>query len=369
MTKTGKKKKILILCPSPKGTAATQRLKYEQYLELLENEGYSFTISSFQSKRFWKIIYQPGKTIEKIFWTLAGYLKRSFDLLRSPFYDGVYVNLWITPLGFPIFERLLFVFNKNVIYDIDDMIFMSELDHAKEGLIQKLKGRKKPVVLMQRAKHIIVCTPKLEEIGRKLNKYHRAMDISSTFNTDRFVSVQSYQQTEPTVIGWTGTHSTIPFLQTIEPALQQLAKKRNIKLLIICNKEYAMPGVVTEFIRWKDASEVEDLHQFQIGLYPIPANEWSLGKSSLKALTYMAIAIPFVATAYGTNYRIMEDGVQGYLAATEEEWVDRLTRLIDDVNLRKKMGIEGRKRVVEKYSVETNFSKYLEVFKTVIPNE
>lgn len=362
-----RKKRVLILCPSPRGTAAAQRLKYEQYLPMLEEEGYSFTISNFQSNRFWKIIHKPGRTFEKVFWVLMGYLRRTFDLLRAPFYDGVFVTIWMTPLGLPFYEQMLFFFNKRVIYDLDDMMFLSNVDHAKSRWIEKFKGKKKPIVLMKKSRYVIICTPKLEEIALGLNRYKQVVDISSTFNTQRFIPVKDYKQTSPIAIGWTGTHSTIPFLKMLEPVLQEVSKKRSIKLIVIADQEYQMPGVDTEFIRWSEASEVSDLHKIQIGLYPIPKNEWSLGKSSLKALTYMAIAIPFVTTAYGTNYRIMEDGVQGFMADDDQEWVDKLIRLIDDVELRKRMGLEGRKRVEEKFSVKANFPKYLHVFKTVIP--
>jgi len=360
------RKKVLILCPSPKGTAATQRLKYEQYLGLLKEEGFVFTISSFQTNRLWNIIYKPGRIVEKIGWTIIGYVKRIFDLLRSPFYDAVFVNLWVTPLGFPFFERILFFFNKHVIYDIDDMIFHKDKKKQQTGLIQKIKGKKKPLVLMRHASYVIVCTPKLEEIALSLNKYKRAIDISSTFDTDRFISVYTYNRNEPIVIGWTGSHSTIPFLELLQPVLSEVNKKRNIKLLVIANKEYSMLDVPTEFIYWNGEREVEDLHKIDIGLYPIPATEWSLGKSSLKALTYMSIAIPFVATAYGTNFRIMENGVQGFLTTTNEEWVECLIKLIDDKVLRERMGKEGRKRVEEKYSVKANFPAYLKIFNTVI---
>lgn len=362
-----KRKTVLILCPSPKGTAATQRLKYEQYLSLLEKEGYQFTISSFQTDRFWKIIYKPGSIVEKIFWTVVGYIIRLFDLLRAPFYDGVFVNLWVTPLGFPFFERILFFFNKNVIYDIDDMIFITNHDHLKTSFFQKMKGRKKPVVMMKHAKYVIVCTPKLEEIALGINKFKKVVDISSTFNTERFVPVHGYTQNETVTIGWTGTHSTIPFLETLQPVLAEISKLRKIKLLVIANKEYAMKDVPTEFIPWSDEKEVSDLHKIDIGLYPIPANEWSLGKSSLKALTYMSVAIPFVATAYGTNYRIMQEGVQGYMASDEKEWIGKLIKLIDDANLRRQMGLAGRKTVEELFSVKANFPKYLQAFKNVIP--
>ena len=361
-----KKKRILILCPSPYDTVATQRLKYEQYLDKLEDEGYSFTISSFQTNRFWKIIYKPGRTFEKIFWTCVGYLRRTWDLLRSPFYDGIFVNLWVTPLGFPFYERLVFLFNKNVIYDIDDMLFINTKDpRSKTSLLQRLKGRKKPIVMMKHSKYVIACTPKLEEIAREMNGYKKAIDISSSFDTKRFLPVSEYLQHDITTIGWTGTHSTIPFLEMLQPVLEEVSRQRKIRLLVIANKEYKMKNVPTDYLPWKKETEVQDLHHFEIGLYPIPANEWSLGKSSLKALTYMAIAIPVVATAYGTNFRVIQNGVQGFLVSNEKEWVASLLQLIDNIQLRREMGLAGRKRVEEQFSVEANFGKYLHVFNTV----
>lgn len=362
------KKKVLIICPSPKGTAATQRLKYEQYLGLLEEQGYCFTISPFQSNRFWKIIYKPGRIPEKIFWTLIGYIRRACDLLRAPFYDMVFVNLWATPLGPPWFEWLLRRCSRRLIYDIDDMLHVGGHSHGFTGLIQRLKGKRKPIYLMKQADYVITCTPALEAQARELNRKARAIDISSTFNTDRFLPVNEYRQTDIIHIGWTGTHSTLPFLESLQPVLTEIACLRKIKLIVIANKPYVMKGVETEFITWTAENEVADLHRIQIGLYPIPATEWSLGKSSLKALTYMAIAIPFVATAFGTNFRIMENGIQGFLASTNEEWKNALLQLIDDVDLRRRMGQEGRKRVIERYSVQANIAKYLQVFEITLQN-
>jgi len=358
-------KKVLVLCPSPRGTAATQRLKYEQYFDALEIEGYRFTISSFQSRRFWNIIYKKGRVAEKMFWIFTGYLRRCFDLFRAPFYDAVFISLWVTPLGIPLFERALFFFNKKVIYDLDDMIFLNKTDHSKSRIVDKIKGKKKPLVLMKKSAYVIVCTPKLEEIALSLNEKKQVVDISSTFDTDRFVPVSSYKKHDVTTIGWTGTHSTIPFLQTLEPVLQKVSQQRKIRLIVIADKEYRMPGVETEFIQWTKENEVRDLHRFEIGLYPIPANEWSLGKSSLKALTYMAIAIPAVATAYGTNFRIIENGVNGVLVSTDQEWVDKIIELVDDPELRRRIGLAGRKRVEDFFSLRANFPKYLQVFKTV----
>lgn len=296
-----------------------------------------------------------------------GYLRRTYDLLRAPFYDAVFVTLWATPLGPPVYEWFLFLFNRKIIFDLDDMLFMNKFDHIKLNFFQRLKGTKKPLMLMKHARYVIVCTPALEEIGLGLNKFKKVVDISSTFNTDRFVPVKEYQKRKVTTIGWTGTHTTLAYLQLLQPVLAEVAKRRKIKLLVIANKPYEMEGVPTEHVFWKEETEVTDLHRMEIGLYPIPANEWSLGKSSLKALTYMAIGIPVVATAYGTNFRIMQSGVQGYLAANDNEWIEALLHLIDNVQLRKEMGAAGRRTVEDLFSVKANFPKYLMVFNNVIP--
>ena len=245
------------------------------------------------------------------------------------------------------------------------MMFINDFDHIKQNFFQKLKGNKKPLVLMKHASYVIVCTPKLEEIALQLNKQKKVIDISSTFNTNRFKPTDKISTRDIVTIGWTGTHSTLPFLESLQSVLASVSKKRKIKLLVIANKEYKMPDVSTDFISWNLQTEVEDLQKIDIGLYPIPMNEWSLGKSSLKALTYMAIGIPFVATAYGTNFRIMEDGIQGYMASNNEEWENKLIALIDNSELRKKMGLAGRKRVEEAYSINANSSKYLMVFNNV----
>ena len=107
--------------------------------------------------------------------------------------------------------------------------------------------------------------------------------ISSTF--DRFIPVSNCMENEVNFIGWTGTHSTIPYLDTLQPVLAEVSRRRKIKLQVIANREYNMKDLPTEFFSRKDESEVSDLHRLEIGLYPIPAGEWSLGKRTLKALT------------------------------------------------------------------------------------
>lgn len=362
----GKKKhKILVLSPAPVNVCPSQRLKYEQYFDYLSRNGYKFTISSFYTPRAWNIIYRRGHIIEKFLWVAYGYLKRFFDLLRMPFFDGLYIHLWVTPLGLPIFEFLTTAMNRNTIYDIDDMIFLKETSKINR-MWSLLKGRGKPFVLMKSAKHVIVCTPKLEEIARKYNSC--VTDISSTINTQAYNPVKEYRKNETTILGWTGSFSGLEYLHTLDNVLREVARQRKIKLLVIFNitdRQFELGGVDVENIPWKQATEVENLQKIEIGLYPLIKGEWGLGKSGLKALQYMALGIPVVATAFGANLRVIEDGVSGFLVDSQRQWIDTIIKLIDGPALRNKIGLAARQRVEKYFSLEANRDKYLDIFKGV----
>ena len=96
---------------------------------------------------------------------------------------------------------------------------------------------------------------------------------------------------------------------------------------------------------------------------PLPDDEWAKGKCGLKGLQYMALEIPVVMSPVGVNVEIVRDGVNGYLAKTTDEWVEKITRLIESPGLRNEMGREGRRTVEERYSVNSQQQNYLRIFK------
>ena len=106
---------------------------------------------------------------------------------------------------------------------------------------------------------------------------------------------------------------------------------------------------------------MQDLQEIDIGLYPLPDEEWVLGKSGLKALQYMALGIPTVATRIGANSRIIQDGENGFLVSDQKEWKDRLLSLASDPELRRRLGDEASRTVAERFSVRVNRKTYLGV--------
>lgn len=356
------KKRILIVCPQPEHTAPGQRLKYEQYFDYLRANGYDLTISPFQTMAMWNVVYKKGHIPEKVFWVLYGYAKRFGDLVTLPTYDGIYVFLRVTPFGPPLFERLFRAMSKKVVYDIDDLVFMNKTSDANK-IIGWLKNSEKYHYMMKCADHVVTCTPYLDEYVRQHNT--KTTDISSTINTDTYLPVNPYSNDRELVLGWSGSFSTSPYLKLLAEPLRELRKRVPFKLRVIGDPKFTMEGIDVDAMPWVEATEVEDLSRIDIGLYPLPNEQWVYGKSGLKALQYMALGIPTVATAIGANFRVIEDGVSGFLVKDHAEWLDRLEKLARDAELRRRVGTAARQRVEEKFSIKANRDTYLGIFRKV----
>jgi glycosyltransferase involved in cell wall biosynthesis len=353
---------ILVICPYPLDTVPGQRLKYEQYLDFLRSQGYSITVHSFFDQRTYQILYRSGNILQKIFGVMRGFVNRVALLRRVYRSSGVYIFLNVAPLGPPWLEWLYLRFSRHTIYDIDDMVHMLRTTKANR-IAQIFKSSSRYFMLMRGADHVITCTPALDELARRYNS--STTDISSTINTSVYMPVNTYINNRELVIGWSGSHSTAPYLHLIDDVLLELRRSFSFKLLVMGANGFELSGVNVELVPWSASAEVSTLQRIDIGVYPLPCDTWVQGKSGLKALQYMALGIPTVATAIGCNDRIIEDGVSGFLVSNSEQWIARLSQLLSDPELRYTVGKNARERVERFYSVEANRSVYLSVFESV----
>lgn len=358
LERKNRQKKILVLCPHPVGYAPGQRLKYEQYFDIFKENGYEVTVSPFMSETFQKLVYKKGMVVQKIFWTMAGYAKRIGDLFRIHNYDIVYAFLWVAPFAPPLFEKLTRKLAKKMVYDIDDLVFLNP-PSSTSPLIHYLRSPKNHISLMKSADHVITCTPYLDQFVRKYNS--NTTDISSTINTDVYLPKTNYAIKDKFTIGWSGSHSTSKYLHLLDEVFLELAKKYSFKLLVMGDENFRLGGVEVETLPWKEEYEVDVISRFDIGVYPLPDEEWVLGKSGLKALQYMAAGIPTIATGIGTIFRIIENGHNGFLVNTDDEWKQVLIQLLENENLRKRVGKAAADTVESKYSINANKMTYLAI--------
>lgn len=346
-------KRMLVLCPYPQGVAAGQRLKYEQYFDDWRAAGWEIEVSSFMDRAMWDVVWGPGNPFAKGLGVLRGHFRRIRDLFRVSRYDLVYVFMWVTPVGTSLFERLVRRLAKALIYDVEDNILGEQQGGAglnPNPLARLLKGTGKARFLIREADHVVTSSPFLNQFCLELNRARACTYVSSSVDTERFEPATPYSNDKPVVIGWTGTFSSRVYLDLLRGVFQRLAQKLPFKLRVIGNFDYELPGVDLEVVRWSAEEEVAQLQALDIGVYPLPIDDWVLGKSGLKAIQYMAFALPCVATEVGTTPMLIRHGENGLLVKTEAEWEAALEALIGDPALRRRLGEAARKDAVANYS-------------------
>jgi len=357
------RRRILVICPFPQGVAAGQRLKYEQYFDDWRAAGFDIDVAPFMDMALWTRLYEKGFYARKALGVAKGYVRRLRDLFRVARYDLVYLHMNVTPIGTSFFERLVRRLARRLVYDLEDNVIAG---HGSAGrhpnpLLRFLKGSGKPRYLVRTADHVIASSPQLAERCRPLNVRHACTYISSSVDTDRFLPATPYDNSRAVTIGWTGTFSTSAYLDLLRPVFQRLAQRVDFRLKVIGNFDWSLDGVDLEVVRWSAEREVEDLQTLDIGVYPLPFDDWVIGKSGLKAIQYMAFALPTVATNVGTTPRLIRHEENGLLVQTEDEWVDALERLVREPALRRRLGEQARRDAVANYSVKAVAAEYRRV--------
>jgi len=355
--------KVLAIMPALYDTSPGQRYRLEQWEPLLRERGVEITYAPFEDEELHALLYKPGLMGKKI-QLVTRALGRRMSLIRNARdYDLVYILREAALLGPPMFERLIHQRRVPIVFDFDDAIFVS-YKSPSNGYLSYLKFASKTRTICRIASHVMVGNPYLAEYARQVND--RVTVIPTTIDTEKYQAPPPKNSSGPPVIGWTGSYSTVQHLDTLRGALKKLAERESFRLRVIGTPTYECAPVDVEAMPWRANTELEDLSAIDIGVMPLPDDRWSKGKCGLKALQFMALGIPTICSPVGVNTDIIQDDQNGFLAGTEDEWVDKLSRLIRSHELRQRLGQAGRVTVEQKYSAITQTPRVYEIFKSAL---
>jgi glycosyltransferase involved in cell wall biosynthesis len=355
--------KVLAIVPSIYDTSPGQRFRLEQWEKLLAEKGVEITYSPFETEELRRILYQSGNTWQKIQAVTKNINRRRNEIKSVTDFDLVYVFREAALLGPAFFERKIARSGVPMVFDFDDAIFVA-YKSPQNGYLSYLKFPGKTGEICRLSAHIMAGNQFLADYARRFNE--NVTIIPTTIDTEKYRVVEKEADSEPLTIGWSGSFSTVRHLDTIRPMLQELAREENFRLRVIGTPDYHLSGVETEAIKWRSETEIEDLRVIDIGLMPLPDDEWSKGKCGLKALQYMALGIPTVCSPVGVNAVIIRDGENGFLADGKDEWIAKLKQLLHSFELRSRLGLAGRKTVEANYSAKAQAPRVLEVFQSAV---
>ena len=355
--------RVLGLVPYLYDTAPGQRFRIEQWEPQLRPLGIDVDFQPFEDDELHSILYKPGSTSRKVRLTGEGVVRRLRLLRRVTDYDLIYLYREAALLGPPLLEYWLGRSGPPMIFDFDDAIFVP-IKTSTSGHLSILKfAPAKTRTACRMSAHVMVGNRFLAEFAERYNK--SVTVIPTTIDTDKYRADAPRAPDALPVIGWSGSHSTVAHLDVARSILRRLHSEERFRLKVIGTASYEIPGLEVEALAWSATDEVSDLRQIDIGIMPLPDDSWSRGKCGLKALQYMALGIPAVCSPVGVNAEIIQDGRNGFLASTDDEWIERLTKLLRSPDLRRRVGAAGRATVEQTYSAEAQVPRVAELIRSV----
>ena len=355
--------RLLALVPSLYDKSPGQRYRLEQWEPLLRERGVDITYAPFECAELNDVVYKQGQIAKKLRLVVQALGRRAALLSKLTNYDVIYLHREAALLGPAVFERLIHRSGVPIVFDFDDAIFLS-YKSPSNGYLSYLKFAGKTKTNCRLAAHVMVGNPYLAEYARQVNK--NVSVIPTTIDTDKYEPVDIKESAGPVVIGWTGSHSTLQHLDTLRGALAKLAQRESIRLRVIGTPHYQIEGVEFETIMWRSETEVEDLSAVDIGIMPLPDDNWARGKCGAKALQFMAMGIPTVCSPVGVNTDIIQDNENGLIANSEEEWIEKLSLLIRSRELRARLGKAGRQTIEQRFSAAVQAPRVYEVLESVV---
>ena len=344
-----------------------------QFVGPLSERGINLTICPFLSGEQFKRFYSGGGILQQLIRMKPPLLRRVSELAAVRKYDLILVQREAMMFGPSIFEWLFQkIGNIPLVLDLDDATYVKYISpsYGRAGSFFKFFG--KTDSLIKRSAAVVCGNRFIAEYAESLNA--KTIVVPTVVDTEKFCPVENYNDVP--VIGWIGTHSTFPFVESLFPVLERLAQKHRFVLKIVGSgrDKIEVKGVEVVNVAWNLDREIEDFQTLDIGLYPLTLSDsanmdWLNGKSGFKAIQYMAVGVPFVMSPVGVCSELGEPQKTHFNATSHEDWYNSLDKLFSNPELRKQMGSAGRRYSQANFEIGKLADLLTNTLRSIVENE
>jgi glycosyltransferase involved in cell wall biosynthesis len=342
---------------------ASSRLRAYQYLPYLQAQGLDVTTVPLLGDYYQQDLYS-GHSRQ---WTriLNAYALRLLYLARAARFDLLWIEYELFPWLPALAERFLARRRIPYVVDYDDPIFHRYELHPN-GLVRALLGRKIDVI-MRRASIVVVGNAYLADRARFAGA-KRVELVPTVVDLERY-RADPGSDGRAFTIGWIGSPSTAKYLGQLAPVLASFCRAHDARIVVVGPRATNLDHLQVEVKPWSEATEVEDIYGFDVGIMPLPDDPWERGKCGYKLIQYMACSRPVIASPVGANREIVEHGVNGFLATTDDEWRSALDMLYAAPELRARLGAAGRRKVETAYCTRVTAPRLANLLRVAASNQ
>lgn len=340
--------------------AAATRQRFELYLPALGAAGFDVTFAPLLPDSHVRGLVQGRRS--SLLSIASAYVARLRALVAARKVDLLWVHYELFPYLPGAFERLAGLWGRPVVVDYDDATFHTYNSSPKPVVRKLLAGKLEP--LLRSASACCCGNAYLRDYAARFCP--DSIILPTVVDTSRYVPAD--RSAGPVVVGWIGSPSTWRNVRPLLPLLKSLVAEKGIRVRAVGAGRAAeadrFDGL--ELVEWSEESEIAEVQGMDIGIMPLIDAPFERGKCGYKLIQYMACGIPTVASPVGVNATIVEPGRNGFLATGEGEWRAALMELIDDLALRRRLGLEGRQKAVESFSLQSQAPRLVDLFRSVV---
>jgi glycosyltransferase involved in cell wall biosynthesis len=344
--------KILFLVAHPIDDGGV-RYRVHQFLSYLEREGHTCTVWPFSTERLYHELRSKGKFGTKVLEAIHCSIRRIVQLANLSRFDLVVIHREVFPFLTPVMEKWVLLRHPKVVFSFDDAIYIGHDDVStlNHPVLYRLKYGPGVDEVLRCSLHVIAGNRILADYARQ---FSASVSIVPTVVDCVQYPCKPVRRNWPITVGWVGSRSTAPYLSIVEPALRSLAEanRGRVRFRFFGCPQYKLAVSDFESLPFRLETEIADLHSIDIGIMPMPDNEWTRGKCAFKAIQYMASGISAVASPVGITEDIIRHGINGLLAKSVDDWFQALNNLVNDDDLRGRLSGNARGTIEESYSLQ-----------------